>query len=297
MGRDSQRLENLLSEKELQQIIQWYKNENVSLRELARRTSHSRSALTAMLERLGIKTTKGNHYRHYFFDFDFFETIDNELKAYWLGFLYADGCIFSPREYGEQEFQLSLAQKDEEMIHLFKQDLKSTYPIFYDNSHKKKNPTHQTMVRQVLRSQKTVNDLKRLGCIENKSLVLKFPALEQVPEQFIRHFIRGYFDGDGSISITTEPSGHKTGLIQIVGTENFITDLSKHFPNMGSIIKDKRKTNSWYFSIGGNYKIMEVYHYFYDGATRFMPRKFEKFKTIIEQYDDSQGENNIPAGC
>ena len=44
MGQNSQRLENLLSEKELQQIIQWYKNENISLRELARRTSRSRSA-------------------------------------------------------------------------------------------------------------------------------------------------------------------------------------------------------------------------------------------------------------
>lgn len=297
MGQNSQRLENLLSEKELQQIIQWYKNENISLRELARRTSRSRSALAAMLERLGVKTTKGNHYRHYFFDFDFFETIDNELKAYWLGFLYADGCVFSSREYGEQEFKLSLAQTDEEMICLFKQDLKSTYPILYDDSHKKKNPAHQIMVRQVLRSQKTVDDLKRLGCVENKSLILKFPTSEQVPEEFIRHFIRGYFDGDGSISITTSSSGHKTGSIQIVGTENFIKELSKYFPNMGSIIKDKRKINSWYLSIGGNYKIMEVYHYFYDDATRFMPRKYEKFKTILEQYGESQGKTNIPAGC
>lgn len=61
-----------------------------------------------MLERLGIKTTYGNHYRKYTFNFNFFEKIDNELKAYWLGFLYADGCIHKINKYGEQELSLTL---------------------------------------------------------------------------------------------------------------------------------------------------------------------------------------------
>ena len=90
-----------------------YQN-NVSLREIEKNTHHGRVALTKMLERLNIKTTFGNHYRKYFFNFDFFEKIDNELKAYWLGFIYADGCILSqdPRGYGEQEFKISIGEKD-----------------------------------------------------------------------------------------------------------------------------------------------------------------------------------------
>jgi len=74
-------LEELISEEELNDIIQMYQN-NVSLREIERKTQHGRAALAKMLERLNIKTTTGNHYRKYFFDFDFFEKIDNELKAY-----------------------------------------------------------------------------------------------------------------------------------------------------------------------------------------------------------------------
>ena len=57
-----------------------------------------------MLEDLDIKITYGNHYRKYFCDFDFFKTIDNELSAYWLGFMYADGCVLSPSKYGQQAF-------------------------------------------------------------------------------------------------------------------------------------------------------------------------------------------------
>ena len=90
-------------------------------------------------------------------------------------------------------------------------------------------------------SQKTVNDLKRLGCIENKSLVLTFPTYDQVPEELIYHFIRGYFDGDGSVSINSK--NYKYAHISIVGTENFIKKLSEYF-NYGSVIKDKRRKNS-----------------------------------------------------
>lgn len=285
----NQKLENILSAQELEQIITWYRDENVSLREIERRTRHGRQALAKMLERLEVKTTKGNHYRYYFFDFDFFEKIDSELKAYWLGFLYADGCIL-PVKNGEQEIQLDLAQQDEDMVQWFKTDLKSTYPLTYDNYKAKKNPNSQVMVRQKLRSQKTVDDLKRLGCVERKSLILKFPNSDQVPLELIRHFIRGYFDGDGSIYVGPPLNGSKLiGQVSFVGTEDFIKQLATYFPNMGSVLPDKRKTNSWYLNIGGNYNIIKIYHFLYDDATRYMKRKHDKFKIIIEQYDESQG--------
>ena len=102
-------LQELLTEEEKENIISMYEN-NISLREIERLTGHGRTRVAKMLENLGIKTTTGNHYRKYFFDFDFFENIDTELKAYWLGFLYADGCVLPVNKYGEQDFQLTLAQ-------------------------------------------------------------------------------------------------------------------------------------------------------------------------------------------
>ena len=128
-----------------------------------------------MLERLGVKTLKGNHHKYYHFNENFFEKIDNELAAYWLGFLYADGCIITPQQ-GEQEFKLALAQQDEDALINFKADLNSTYPIREDSSRHKKNPNHQIQLIHSLRSQKTVDDLKKLGCVERKSLILKFSS-------------------------------------------------------------------------------------------------------------------------
>lgn len=72
------KLEDMLSQEELEQIITWYSVDNVSLRELEKKTGRSRPALSRMLERLGIKTTTGNHYRKYFFNFDYFSKIEEE---------------------------------------------------------------------------------------------------------------------------------------------------------------------------------------------------------------------------
>ena len=87
-----------------------------------------------MLTRLGVKTTNGNHYRKYFFNFDFFAKIEDEKAAYWLGFLYADGSIESKDtlKYGEQAFKIAIAEQDLELLEKFKADIQSTYPIRYD---------------------------------------------------------------------------------------------------------------------------------------------------------------------
>lgn len=280
----NQYLENIISKEEVNEIISMYNN-NVSLRELEKRVPYSRQALARMLERLGAKTTSGNHYRKYFFDFNFFEKIDSEIKAYWLGFMYADGCVLpqDPRGYGEQEFKISVGKKDLEILEKFKEDIKSTYPIREDASKNRKNENYQVQVLQSLRSQKTVEDLKRLGCVENKSLILTFPTEEQVPKEFIYDFIRGYFDGDGSIS---EHNG--AYLISIIGTENFIKTLSTYFEG-GSVLPDKRKNNSWYFSLGGNLQVIKAYHLLYDNKTRFMDRKYQKFQLLLQKYGENHG--------
>lgn len=277
-----QSLENVISKEEKEKIIKMYQD-NISLREISNQTKHSRNAISKMLEKSDIKTTKGNHYRKYFFDFDFFEKIDSEIKAYWLGFLYADGCVLpqDPRGYGEQEFKLSLSEQDQEILEKYKEDLKSTYPIRRDETKHKKNENSQVQLICSYRSQKTVDDLKKLGCVENKSLILKFPTEEQVPSKLIYHFIRGYFDGDGSISCYKEAY-----QISFVGTESFIKTLSTYFKG-GTVLPDLRKKNSWYFNLGGNLQVLQAYHLMYDNATRFLQRKYLKFQSLLKKYSES----------
>lgn len=92
-----------------------------------------------------------------------------------------------------------------------------------------------------------------------------------MPKEFIYDFIRGYFDGDGSI--TGNDKGYN---INFVGTEAFIKKLSTFFSG-GSVYQDKRKTNSWYYNLGGNLQVIQAYHLMYDNKTRFLKRKYEKF--------------------
>ena len=275
-------LENRISKENKEKIIVLYQH-NYSLRQIEKETGYSRFAIAKMLERLGIKTTKGNHYRKYFFNFDFFETIDSPNKAYWLGFLYADGCILSP-EYGEQSFKLALAEQDKEILEQFKQDLSSSYPIRYDNSKYTKNPRWQRQCIIEMRNQKTVNDLKNLGCVERKSLILGFPSSNQVPNQYIYHFIRGYFDGDGSISCYKKKNSY---ILSFVGTESFIKSLSNYFLG-GSVFFDSRKTNSWYLTIGGNKQVINAYHRMYKDANGlYLKRKYNKFQELLSKYSES----------
>lgn len=73
------------------------------------------------------------------------------------------------------------------------------------------------------------NDLIKLGCCPQKSLILKFPTAEQVPENFIIPFIRGYFDGDGCLShvYSDTKKTRFTVSVGLIGTNNFLVGLEK----------------------------------------------------------------------
>ena len=134
-----------------------------------------------------------------------FEIIDTEEKAYWLGFLYADGSVSST----DNRIELGLAEKDLNHIEKFKEFIGIPNKISYRPQTKS--------YRYSFKSIPCKEDLIKHGCVPKKSLILKFPTEEQVPEHLIRHFIRGYFDGDGWFSNTS--SCFQVGII---GTEDFI---------------------------------------------------------------------------
>ena len=143
-----------------------------------------------------------------------FEIIDTEEKAYWLGFLYADGCVGSK----EDKVELGLAEKDLKHIEKFRDFMNITNKISYREKTKS--------YRMSFRSAKCKQDLIDKGCIPKKSLILDFPNENQVPKHLIRHFIRGYFDGDGWFTNT-----ESCFQIGIIGTENFINGFLNSIEN------------------------------------------------------------------
>ena len=138
-------------------------------------------------------------------------------------------------------------------------------------------------------SQKTVDDLIDKGCVKHKSLILQPP--KKIPKDLMHHFIRGFFDGDGSITKTKTPNrNYKTDEysynINIVSTKEMI-DWIQEFFDMGSIVKEKRRENSYYYSLGGHKQIIEFYNILYKDATIYMDRKYKRFQEFLSKYNES----------
>ena len=196
-----------------------------------------------------------------------FEIIDTEEKAYQLGFLYADGSVRSI----DNRIELGLAEKDLNHIEKFKEFIGVPNKISYRSQTKS--------YRYMFKSIPCKEDLIKQGCVPKKSLILKFPTEQQVPNYLIKHFIRGYFDGDGWFSNT--PSCFQVGII---GTEDFI----KGFLN---IIEIQNKNNKIFtvhredgakrYVFGGLNDVTNFLNWIYKDATIYLDRKYNHYLDFI----------------
>ena len=133
---------------------------------------------------------------------NYFEKIDSSEKAYWLGFLMADGCIveYKNKKSGNLKamgLQVSLKSDDISQLQMLKNDLESEAPISINNV--KLNGKIFKSCRIVFCCTKMCKDLIQLNCTPRKSLSAKYPA-NKIPEQYEIDFVKGYFDGDGAVS-------------------------------------------------------------------------------------------------
>lgn len=191
-----------------------------------------------------------------------FDTIDTEAKAYWLGFLFADGCVI------HNNLLLELSCVDYGHIEKFLNFLCSDYPI---------QPTKKKCVSVCITSKHMVECLKDYGCVERKSLILKFPAIDLAME---KHFIRGYFDGNGSITKVTTQGRYD---VSFSGTMEFLSAIPTSLGIPSNIIfKNNSKTANFKLKYGGKAKAKLVMDTFYNNATIFLDRKKKRYDELCE---------------
>lgn len=275
-------------------IIQDYKN-GETIRSLSRKYNCSREAIKYRLLKNKITLKNYNEsQRTYNCNYNYFNKIDTEEKAYWLGFIYADGNLYCPKNSRKKVLQICLAGKDKEHLEKFKKSLSSEHLIYKDRSN----------FRFMINSEQLVNDLLKLGLSPRKSLILEFPDENIVPTNLISHFIRGYFDGDGSIFETNK----NTWGFSIIGTIELITKIQKFLIDIGvsktKIVIEKRKANNklCYLSFGGKItytkgnlarsknrcnNLIILYKFLYENSSIYLNRKFEIFKNIIQKREEN----------
>lgn len=261
-------------DKNIDTIKDLYYTQGLSATAISRQYKASHTAILDVLERHGLKRRKHVELGHiYELNEDFFEIIDTSEKAYWLGFLYADGY----NNCGDKRHvTLKLQGRDGYMIKRFRDALESTHPIVdvIDNG------KPQVYIR--ICNKKLSMDLEKLGAGQCKSLILEFPADDQVPNHLVRHFIRGYFDGDGCITMNRNRPTHCQ--INFCLTRSFGEKLNKLLKEMvdvnGSLYRQP-PNQIHHLAFSGRKGVLRFMNWMYhesDGL--FMIRKHDRYEFI-----------------
>lgn len=256
----------------IQEIIDLY-NSGKGCFEIAKQYSCSGATINNLLKSNNVDTKKNpNNYRKYRVNEDYFETIDTEEKAYFLGLLYADGCIY------KGTFRLSLQEEDKHILLSFKDQINAEHPL---HEIIPKNPKHKKQFLLSVSNKKIINDLLKLGLYENKALKIIYP-LNYIRQDLENHFIRGIFDGDGSISSYMRKINNREYISKgcnITGTLDIVTNIGLKIGVPSSICTNNR---SFILSISTRKEnLIKFYNYLYDEATIFLYRKQDKFKKLI----------------
>ena len=268
------------------EIISKYKN-GYRLCNLIKEYETTKKIIYGILDRNKISRPKLPEGRKYFFDYYIFDKIDTEDKAYWLGFLYADGYNSEDRN----TITLALAAIDYDHLVKYCKFLKiNKEPELC--SEEKRFINAQLQYRVSATHFNTSKKLAELGCYQKKSLTLEFPSSFQVPDSLMSHFIRGYFDGDGHVSIKKirdkngNPNKHTKIKVHITSSSLFITKMTKYIQSILNVkfytcIANNNNLTST-MALTGRHKAIEFLNFIYNNATIYLDRKYKVYQEILK---------------
>jgi DNA-binding transcriptional regulator WhiA len=187
-------------------------------------------------------------------NYSFFDDINTEHKAYWLGFFLADGCIPSDK----RSIRIDLKREDKEHLEKFLSSLGSNHKV-YD---------YRTSSLVAIKSRKLAS-----------ALVKNFEDIPVLTDTLYRHFWRGVFDGDGHIAYHNNPQrkNYSTFHCELVGTKEICAGfkeflLDNDIKTKASVLKIKN-ANCWKFATSGNQLVVSIHSLLYDNSSVSLDRK------------------------
>ena len=248
-----------------------YLRDNYSImknKDIASHLGRTKNAIEIKAERIGLRKPRILYDHHYF------DVIDTEHKAYWLGFVYADGYI-SISEHSNT-FGIELSRIDQPHLKKFNIDIQGNVNIrLFD---KRLNDKVYNMCSIRLFSKEIVNGLLNHGVTQDKTYTCLFPNIEN---NLVRHFIRGYMDGDGSIY--KENKRMCASVNFTCASEKFLEGLRVALYNNGInsyICQDRAGSIAKKLYIKGIVNCDNYFKFIYDDATIYLDRKYEKYINI-----------------
>lgn len=221
------------------------------------------------LRRVGHKEVIENH--------NYFEVINTEEKSYFLGLLMADGCITKDYNKEYNVVSLGLKSQDKYLIEHFIKQLGFTGKPYIQSKEQKSKSTFESsdgFFTISFLDRIMTEHLNKLGIVPNKTGQETLPKLSG---DMMPHFLRGFFDGDGSVFISND----KYLRVALYSSEKMCKDI------LDLLNLNDRKiypTQGVYFISFQKRDIVEnFYHYIYDNCTIYMKRKKDKFDSFFNK--------------
>lgn len=256
----------LMLRERLPEITDLY-NRGLSAIKISHLINCSPARVYQLLVQSGQQMRSGRKQRIYKLDESFFQKIESEEKAYWVGFLMADGSV------KKNNLSIGLAARDRG--HLLKLKIATSFegPITEATStlRGKKFPSCVLLMC----SKKMIGDLSKVGVVPRKSWCAKPP--ESLRDDLWRHFWRGVIDGDGSLIICKT-----TNHIHLVGTKEITQGFSDYVTSrLGGKGTIKPIQNHFGIQFCGTARVGLIVRHLYQGASIYLDRKYERAIKII----------------
>lgn len=281
------KLNNLTRE----ELVNLYKNKKKSFGDIAKLYNVSRTAVYKKLKKYGLKHRSKSEARleaqkqgklpQQFFDIndDFFSKWSPDM-SYVLGLVITDGCI-------SDTGQISLSMNDRDLLEKVRKVMGSEHKI--EPSKHQKGLYYYHFSRE-----KLVKDLEKLCVVPRKSLIVKFP---EIPEAYLSDFIRGVFDGDGSVFFEKRSRLFPLRTNFVSGSKDFIDGLEKCLESLGMparTIYKQRTKNAWsYKFVYCHRDSIKLFNILYKNSQNglFLSRKYKRFLECFKTPSEGDVKN------
>lgn len=247
--------------------------ETMSSNEISIVLGRTKNAVTIKANKLGLKKPSYTYSR------DFFKEINTEEKAYWLGFLVADGYVSKTKDNTSWSVGIDLKKSDYKHLKKFNKSLNGNVEVVFRDRERFDRICEIASIRFF--SKEMAEDLVAQGCGYKKTFDIEFP--KNIKEDLLRHFIRGFFDGDGSLYFYNHSEAKH---IQYVGcnftsaSEGFLLQLREELYNLDIFSFMTKFRNCHQLSIRRQADVLVFLKYLYDDSTVYLDRKFNLYKSL-----------------
>ena len=270
------------SQDQMRYIIDNYTINDKTLKELSIEFGVQPQSIRNLLRKNNIEITNKKT-RDFPRDSNYFEEINTPEKAYWLGMLFADGSIYHN--------SIALCLKDKEHVEKFRKALGAKNKITTVIDNRFSSPCYT--YRFCIRDKKIASDLSKYNIVQNKSyLNLDFP---NIPNEFVYDFIRGYFDGDGSIYWSNTNNKY---IIDFCGQKAFLDKLKQILGKENlSLVQNTKSKQTYNLKIGGRQDVQRILSLLYADSTPAarLDRKYKLVQSCLSS--GAYTLEPVKAGC